>query len=139
MRTKADFIQAGKFLFAGLVTNGSIYVAYLLLTFMGMGYKTAMTLLFAAGMMLSYNMNKRWTFASSHGHNETLWRFVTAYLSAYALNLASMWIAVDRMGIPHYLVQAVNIVVISALLFAAQKYWIFAHRPVMAEPGNCGN
>lgn len=125
MRTKADFIQAGKFLFAGLVTNGSVYAVYLLLTATGMGHKTAMSLLFVAGMMLSYNMNKRWTFAHPDARDATLWRFVAAYLVAYMLNFVSMWVAVDRMGIPHYWVQAVNIVVISALLFAAQKYWIF--------------
>ena len=127
---KTGIAQAGKFLFSGLVTNVSVYVAYLLITVAGMGHKTAMSLLFVAGMMLSYNMNKRWTFTSHGARDATLWRFVAAYAAAYLLNFFSMWWAVDRMGIAHYLVQAVNIVVISALLFVAQKYWIFAAGPV---------
>lgn len=136
MQKETTIAQTGKFLLAGLITNGSVYAAYLLLTAAGIGHKTAMSLLFVAGTMLSYNMNKRWTFASPHARNATLWRFVVAYATAYALNFFSMWVAVDRIGIPHYLVQAVNIVVISALLFIAQKYWIFAARP--ADGGRLG-
>ena len=134
MPKEATIAQTGKFLVSGLITNGSVYVAYLLLTFAGMGHKTAMSLLFVAGMLLSYNMNKRWTFASPDVREATLWRFVAAYAAAYVLNFLAMWVAVDRMGVPHYLVQAANIVVISALLFVAQKYWIFAAAPV-AESG----
>lgn len=129
MQKETTIAQTVKFLLSGLITNVSVYAAYLLLTFAGMGPKTAMSLLFVAGMMLSYNMNKRWTFASRNTRDATLWRFVAAYATAYILNFFSMWVAVDRMGIPHYLVQAVNIVVISALLFMAQKYWIFAASP----------
>lgn len=136
MQKETTIAQTGKFLFAGLVTNASVYTAYLLLTAAGMGHKTAMSLLFVAGMVLSYNMNKRWTFSSQDARNATLWRFVAAYGAAYLLNLAAMWVAVDRMNIPHYLVQAVNIVVISALLFVAQKYWIFAAGPA-ARLGGC--
>jgi len=129
MQKRTDIAQVGKFLFAGLITNASVYAAYLLLTAAGMGYKTAMSFVFVVGVMLSYNMNKRWTFASEDARAATLWRFVAAYTTAYMLNFFSMWVAVDRMGLPHYLVQAVNIVVISTLLFMAQKYWIFAVSP----------
>jgi putative flippase GtrA len=117
--------QAGKFIFSGLVTNASVYVAYLLLTVAGIGHKTAMSLMFVAGMLLSYNMNKHWTFAGHRTHDAAFWRFMTAYAGAYVLNLLSMLVLVDHLGIPHYWVQGVNIVVISALLFIAQKYWIF--------------
>jgi len=138
MQKETTIAQTGKFMMAGLITNGSVYAAYLLLTFADMGHKTAMSLLFVAGMMLSYNMNKRWTFASTEAREATLWRFVAAYAAAYVLNFLAMWVAVDRMGIPHYLVQAVNIVVISALLFIAQKYWIFAAAPVAGSGlGGC--
>ena len=133
-----NIAQAGKFLFSGLVTNASAYVAYLLLTLAGMGHKTAMSLMFIAGMMLSYNMNKRWTFAGHGTHDAAFWRFVAAYAVAYMLNLSSMWLLVDRMGIPHYWVQAVNVMAISALLFIAQKYWIFAVRPAENDAlGSC--
>lgn len=134
-----NFAQVGKFLLSGLVVNASAYVVYLLLTVFGVGHKTAMTLVFVAGMLLSYNMNRRWTFAFREAGTVTRWRFVAAYATAYGLNLSSMWLAVDLMGMPHYWVQAANLAVISALLFLAQKYWIFVARPIEKDGlGNCG-
>lgn len=129
-----NFAQIGRFLLSGLATNASAYAVYLLLTLLGTGHKTAMSLVFVAGMLLSYNMNRRWTFAFREERGATRWRFAAAYAAAYGLNLSSMWVAVDLMGWPHYWVQAANLAVISALLFLAQKYWIFVARP----PGESG-
>ena len=131
--------QVGKFMFSGLATNASAYVVYMLLTASGMGHKTAMTLVFLGGMAMSYSMNKNWTFAFHGPHSQTFWRFSAAYAVAYVLNYSSMWLLVDRLGIPHYWVQAANLVVISALLFVAQKFWIFAAPSGKLENGGAGS
>jgi putative flippase GtrA len=138
IRNTKNIVQVCKYLFTGLITNLSSYALYFLLTVAGMGPKTSMSLLFFFAVMLSYKMNKEWTFSSINANDSTLWRFVVAYASAYALNYCSMWVAVDHMKISHYLVQAVNVVVISALLFISQRYWIFATSPADCERlGDC--
>lgn len=113
----------------GVVSNVSIYIVYLLMTYLGVEPKIAMTFVFIIGASIGFAGNKKWTFAYQDNSSKTALRFLVAYAIAYILNLFCMWVAVDRMGIPHYLVQAVNIVVIAVLLFIAQKYWIFAVSP----------
>ena len=109
----------------GVVSNLTIYCVYLLITYHGVEPKIAMTLLFITGASVGFIGNRQWTFAQQGNLSKSTLRYVIAYAIAYMLNFFSMWIAVDRMGVPHYWVQAVNLVVISALLFIVQKYWIF--------------
>ncbi len=109
----------------GVVSNATIYCVYLLITFHGLEPKIAMTLVFITGASIGFIGNRQWTFAHQGDLSKSTFRFVIAYAIAYMLNFFSMWIAVDRMGVPHYWVQAANLVVISALLFIVQKYWIF--------------
>lgn len=110
----------------GLISNIAIYFIYLLITYLGLEPKIAMTLMFSLGAYIGFVGNRKWTFTHQGDASKAVFRFFVAYFVAYILNFFCMWITVDRMGMPHYLVQAVNIVVISALLFIAQKYWIFA-------------
>lgn len=85
-----------------------------------------MTVVFVAGASMGFVGNRRWTFSHRGDSTKAAHRFFIVYAVAYSLNFLAMWIAVDHMGLAHYLVQAVNVVVISILLFIAQKYWIFA-------------
>jgi putative flippase GtrA len=119
----------------GAASNVAMYVIYLLLTYFGVGPKLAMTLVFITGASIGFIGNRKWTFAHKGASTRSAYRFVLAYAMAYILNFLSMWVAVDRMGMAHYLVQGVNLVVISALLFVAQKYWIFFDRPVAENGG----
>lgn len=117
----------------GAISNAVIYFIYLFITYLGVKPKLAMTLVFIIGASIGFVGNRKWTFAHRGDSSNAVWRFLTAYVTAYMLNLFCMWVAVDHMRIPHYLVQAVNIIVISALLFIVQKYWIFAANPADAN------
>jgi putative flippase GtrA len=123
----------------GVVSNVFTYIVYLLMTYLGVEPKIAMTFVFIVGASIGFAGNKKWTFAYQDNSSKTALRFLVAYGIAYILNLFCMWVAVDRMGIPHYLVQAVNIVVIAALLFIAQKYWIFVVSPTEVNNMSDGN
>ena len=122
----------------GLVSNGIGFLIYLLLTTAWLGPKMAMSLVYIIGVSIGFIGNRKLTFAHRGDSSSAALRFLAAYAMAYMLNFFCMWVAVDGMGIPHYLVQGVNIIVISALLFLAQKYWIFAAIPVDASRlGGC--
>ena len=122
-------LQLIRYGLVGVASNAANYLVYLLMTYFGVEPKIAMTLVFIVGASVGFVGNRKWTFAHEGHSSSAALRFLTAYATAYVLNLFSMWLAVDQMKIPHYLVQAVNLVVISALLFLAQKYWIFASLP----------
>ncbi len=124
-RTKA---QGLRFIIVGLVSNGILYVLYLLLTHLGMDYKMAMTLLFATGVLQTYFFNQRWTFEISKFSWSAMFRYGLLYGSAYLINLAAFWVLIDKAGFPHQFVQAVMILSISVYLFIVQKIWVFSPR-----------
>lgn len=117
--------QFTRYAIVGLASNLVLYMLYLALTALGMGYKSAMTLLYVVGVAQTFIFNKKWSFR--HGGNAAgaFTRYATAYAAGYALNLFALWLFVDRMGVPHQIVQGIMIVTLAVFLFLAQKYWVF--------------
>ncbi|MDD5389278.1 MAG: GtrA family protein [Gallionellaceae bacterium] len=110
----------------GLASNLLLYLAYLGLTIFGLGHKTAMTLLYVSGVLVTFAANRRWSFGHRGLARAAFVRYVIAYILGYLLNLALLWIAVDRLHLPHQGVQAVAIVLVAINLFFMHKYWVFA-------------
>lgn len=123
--TLAQFIRFG---IVGVVSNGVLYLGYVALTAASLGPKLAMTLVYVAGTLQSFLFNKRWSFRSVNGYAPELVRYVLAYAFGYALNLAALFVLVDRLGLPHRVVQGFVIVALAFVLFALQKLWVFPPR-----------
>ncbi len=125
-------IQGLRFIIVGVASNLVLYLFYLTLTTLGLGYKTAMTLLYAVGVLQTFFFNKRWTFEHDGATHAALLRYIVAYAFGYLLNLLVLLVLVDRLGLPHQWVQGVMIITLAAMLFLLQRYWIF--RPSYAHP-----
>lgn len=125
--------QAVRFGIVGLLSNALLYLLYLLLTTGGAGHKTAMTLLFVAGTLQTFIINKHWTFGHRGLTQSSFIKYVIAYGSAYILNLGMLFLFVDLLGCPHQIVQGLMVVVIAGGLFVLQRFWIFR---VSASPEN---
>jgi len=130
-------VQFTRYAIVGLVSNFVLYMLYLTLTALGMGHKSAMTLLYVVGVAQTFIFNKKWSFR--HGGNAAgaFTRYATAYAAGYVLNLFALWLFVDRMGFPHQIVQGIMIVTLAVFLFLAQKFWVFAtvnRPPVEVRP-----
>ncbi len=110
----------------GLASNLLLYLAYLGLTTMGLEYKTAMSLLYVSGVLLTFIANRVWSFNHSGMAHSAFVRYVIAYVLGYLLNLGLLWLAVDHMRLPHQGVQAAAIVLVAVSLFVMHKYWVFA-------------
>jgi putative flippase GtrA len=117
--------ELARFGTVGVLSNALLYVLYLAATSLGMGHKTAMTLLYCIGIVLTFFCNRQWTFRHSGTARTALVRYMTAYVAAYALNLALLFLLVDAAGLPHQAVQGMLIAAIALLLFLAQKFWVF--------------
>ena len=123
-----DAKTGGQFLRYGVVGLGSnllLYLAYLMLTYLGMGHKTAMSLLYAVGVMQTFIFNRKWSFGHQGGLHGAFARYVTSYAFGYLLNLTVLWLAVDHLGLPHQIVQGVMILTLAVMLFLLQKHWVF--------------
>lgn len=115
-----------RFLIVGALTNLCLYLLYLLLTFLGVGYALAVTFVYAAGITLSFILNRAWTFGHRGVVAGPLARYLAAYVACYLFNLAALeWLA-GRLGYPHQWVQAILVVLCAAVLYLVQKHWVFA-------------
>jgi putative flippase GtrA len=130
---KTTFIQLLRFGVVGVASN-ALGCGYLLLTWLGVGPKTAMSLLFLIGTVQTFVFNKRWTFEHGGAHGPVFYRYASAYFAGYLVNLAVLHVLVDRLGQPHQLVQGVMILVMAVLLFLAQKFWVFRASPNAVIP-----
>lgn len=109
----------------GVASNAVLYVLYLAITAAGMEYKLAMTMLYMIGVIQSFLLNKRWSFVYDGSHRHTFVRYVICYGVGYIVNLTALYLCVDRLGWPHQAVQCVMVLVLAALLFMLQKFWVF--------------
>lgn len=134
---KATLGQLIRYGIVGVASNAVGYLLYLAITAAGLEHKLAMTLLYAVGVAQTFIFNKRWSFRHAGAHATAFVRYCIAYASGYFVNLAALFILVDRLGYPHQLVQGVMILALAAMLFMLQKFWVF--RSTSSQPANSGS
>lgn len=119
------FKQLVRYGIVGVGHNLVLYLGYLTLTSFGVGPKTSMTVFYGFGIVISFVLNRNWSFGH-RGHVPTAFlRYFATYLGGYVLNLALLWWLVDRMGYPHAYVQAALVFVVAGFIFLTQKFWVF--------------
>jgi len=117
--------QLARYVVVGIATNIAGYLVYLLVTWLGIGPKIAMTCLYAAGATVSFVGNRRWTFSHHGSIGRNAMRFALAHALGYLLNLGMLLVFVDHLGLPHQLVQGVAICVVALLLFVLFRAFVF--------------
>jgi len=110
----------------GAASNAAIYFIYLLITYLGMEAKSAMTLVYIAGASIGFVGNRKWTFAHRGDSSSAALRYVLAHLCGYLVNLLILYTFVDRLGYAHQWVQAAAIIVVAGFLFVIFKYFVFS-------------
>lgn len=109
----------------GLASNAAIYLIYLLLTYLGMEAKSAMTLVYLIGASIGFFGNRNWTFAHRGGSSSAVLRYVLAHVFGYIVNFLILFIFVDRFGYAHQWVQAAAIIIVAGILFVIFKFFVF--------------
>jgi putative flippase GtrA len=109
----------------GLVSNLTIYIVYLLITYVGVEPKTAMTAVYVIGASIGFIGNRKWTFAHRGDSTGAALRYGLAHLLGYLLNFLILFAFVDRLGYAHQWVQAVAIILVAGVLFFTFKYFVF--------------
>ncbi|MCU7875792.1 MAG: GtrA family protein [Candidatus Thiodiazotropha sp. (ex Lucinoma borealis)] len=109
----------------GIGSNLVLYIAYLLMTSLGVGHKTAMTIIYGVGILQTFLLNRYWTFNHQGQIHTALIRYVTIYLIGYIVSFSGLYIFVDMLGFSHQLIQGLMIVLVAILLFTLQRVWVF--------------
>ena len=109
----------------GVVSNLTIYFFYLLITYIGIEPKRAMTMVYIIGASIGFVGNRKWTFA--HGGNifSTALRYLLTHFFGYIINYIIIFIFVDIHGYAHQLVQAMAVIIVAGILFFLFKYFVF--------------
>jgi len=117
----------------GVVSNSIMYFVYLLITYLGLEPKKAMTLVYIIGASIGFIGHRRWSFSHRGDASRAVVRYVAAHLSGYMINFLMLFIFVDRLGYAHQGVQVVAIVAVAGFLFLAFKYFVFPHKKVVIK------
>lgn len=126
--------QLVRYALVGLLSNLAGYLVYLLLTWLYVGPKIAMTMIYVTGASVGYFGNRQWTFAHRGKMSATMLRYGLAHSFGYALNFAILDLFVDRLFFPHQAVQAVAIFVVAGFLFLLFKTFVFTERRQLVHP-----
>jgi len=80
---------------------------------------------YAVGLVCSFVLNRRWTFAYKGAWWPALWRFIVVFFIAYAANLLIFFTLRDGLGMDRYLAHAVATVPYTLVFFAGSSLFAF--------------
>lgn len=93
----------------------------------GFGDVTANAIGYGAGVIISFALNRQWTFAHDGPRGIAFVRFIAVLAVAYVLNLLTVLGAL-RLGVNSYVAQAMGIVPYFAFSYLGSKYLAFPER-----------
>ncbi|MGF1445347.1 MAG: GtrA family protein [Pikeienuella sp.] len=77
------------------------------------------------GALVSYGLNRRYTFRSSRAHAAALPRFLTVAALAFLANLCLMVLLHSLAGLPYLLAQMLTTGLVLGLTFTLNRAWSF--------------
>jgi putative flippase GtrA len=124
------FFEAGRFVSVGLAnTLVGLAVIYAAKGFFDVGDVAANVLGYSVGLLLSFALNSRWTFAYRGPHLSALAKFLFVALVAYATNLLTVLVAIHYFDLNGYVAQATGVVPYTLITYLASKYLVFRSAP----------
>lgn len=117
--------QFFRYVVVGAVSNAALFIAYLVLTRLGMGHKLAASVAYAIGVIQTFAFNRSWSFRDRGLVGPAFLRYMASYAFGYLLNMAALVLLVDYRSMRHEYVQAATILGLAVVLFLLQKFWVF--------------
>jgi putative flippase GtrA len=127
--TTAMLGQVVRYGVVGVLNNFLGYLIYLLITWLWLDPKVAVTLMYPIGAVTAYFGHARYSFGYSGRTSHGIVRYAIAHLIGYGANVGMLYLFSDQMGYPHQLVQAVAIVAVAGILYLLFHYFVFPNRP----------
>lgn len=118
--------QAIRYSIVGILSNLSGYLVYLFMTWLGIGPKAAMSILYTVGATAGFIGNRKWSFTYQGKLLHNLLRYAIAHIGGYIINFLILFVFVDKLQYPHQVVQAIAIFIVAAFLFIMFKYFVFS-------------
>lgn len=114
-----------RYALVGVATNATGYLIYLMITFLGVAPKTAMSILYFVGAALGYIGNRKIAFRYSGSWRRSCALYILFHTGGYLINFMLLALLVDRHGYPHQLVQLFAVGIVAIYLFVTFNFFVF--------------
>jgi putative flippase GtrA len=122
--------QLGRFLSVGVLNMVvGLLVIYACKWFFDANDVAANAIGYAAGLTTSFTLNSRWTFAYRGPQLPALIKFLLVALVAYGMNLLTVVMLIQHVGVNGYLAQALGIPAYTLTTYLASKFIVFRPGP----------
>lgn len=118
-----QFVRYG---LVGLVSNGLLYLFYIIQTHFAVTPELAATIAYVLGVCWTYIINKGWSFASDASHSNAAPKYILTYLLGFFLTIGILTFGYRVLEIPHFMSQLIAIGITAVAIFLSLKYWVFA-------------
>jgi len=120
--------QLVKYGLVGVVnTTAGLAVIYAAMALLGLSPALSNALGFAAGFLLSYALNKKWTFNSAAPTHRSFALFACVVAVGYALNLSTVMTLIHIFAVNPFIAQLGGVAVYAATVFLGSRYAAFKH------------
>lgn len=141
--------QLTKFIISGLIAVGVDFIVYFALS-QYLDINLSKGLSFCSGMLVTYNLNKYWTWRQTDKNNKRLLLFTGLYLVAMVINIVANHFAFDMLPNSEFVASVRNSVgelkelitvkidkvlafiiatgISATFTFIGQKYWLFREK-----------
>lgn len=121
--------QSLRFAVVGMInTSVGLAIIFALMFFMKIGPAVANALGYVIGLLISFALNRMWTFQSSRSLAEVLPKYVALAVACYFLNLGIVMGAVSKFNCNAYLAQLLGIFFYTVCMFLGCRWLVFAPR-----------
>ncbi len=121
--------QIASFAWVGVLATGAHFATLALVVERGIaGPVVASTFGAVVGAVVSYVLNRAFTFESTRSHAGAVPRFMVVALVSFILNGALMDLLVHRLGVFYLLAQVITTAITMLWTFSGYRVWAFAHR-----------
>lgn len=83
---------------------------------------------YVCGGIVSYALNRRWTFETKRTHNSAIWRFSIVAFVGFCITGVAMALFVNVFGAPYLPAQIVTTLLVLLWSFCAHRSWTFLAR-----------
>jgi putative flippase GtrA len=131
----SNLVSLQRYVLVGLTQNGLFYGAMLLLFWCGLRAWQATIILYPVAVLISFLVNRHWSFGQREMHGRALHRYIAVYIGAYFSAIFLNWIQ-EHGGVPSWLASLITMAIMVGVIFAALNWWVFRER--QSDPAGSG-
>jgi len=112
-----------RYVIVGLAQNGLLYLLTIGLLFLGFPGWGALAITYPLGVVISFLLNRAWTFAGRRRMRGQFLRHIVVYAAAYPVTLGVSWL-LERVMYP-WLATGLTIGIIAVTIFIMANLWVY--------------